>query len=458
MERERVNWQRTRDILISIICIGIIVWYAWGLLLGVFVHAVVLLLLSLAVAFLLTPSVNFLEKRGLPRAAATLVMYIVVLAVLSGFGYALVFSLIQQVLAFSDKISTYANQLPTLSAKFQDFLLSQGIPKTSINTAISDIQGQATSFAQAAATNVVNVAFVVTNALIDLLLVLVLSFYFTLDGKHLRDSIMSIVPKRSMPHVLIFEDALNRVVGNYIRGQLTLALIIGILAGAGCFVLGLQGYALIIGVLAFLFETIPMVGPALASIPAILLSLLLPAPFPRTFWIIIYFVAIQMVESNILGPRIVGHAVGLHPVASLLALIVFAQLFGAFGALLATPIVAASWVVIASLYRSFVRGETADQMLANKRKPWVIRPHNPFTLRGRRNTTILSQPLSIQEEEPSNNHDNGTDNVEVYTPGQFVTEVPSAHIKSSSMHLDHIDLLRTVPDSNDELNVPEDDE
>ena len=94
---------------------------------------------------------------------------------------------------------------------------------------------------------------------------------------------------------------MNRVVGNYIRGQLTLAAIIGVFAGVGCAFLGLRSYALIIGVLAFLFETIPMVGPALASIPAILLSLLLPDPFPRTFWIIIYFIVVQMIESNILG-------------------------------------------------------------------------------------------------------------------------------------------------------------
>ncbi len=452
---ERVNWQRTRDILISMICIGIIAWYAWGLLLGVFVHAVVLLLLSLAVAFLLTPAVNFLAKNGIPRAATTLIMYVVVLAMLGGLAYALVFSLIQQVLAFSDKIALYASQLPTLSAKLQQFLVAQGIPQTSINSALSEIQGQATSFAQSTATNVLNIALIVTNTLIDLLLVLVLSFYFTLDGKHLRDSIISIVPKRSMPHVLLFEDALNRVVGNYIRGQLTLALIIGVLAGVGCFFLGLSGYAIIIGVLAFLFETIPMVGPALASIPAILLSLLLPGPFPRTFWIIIYFVAIQMVESNVLGPRIVGHAVGLHPVASLLALIVGAQLFGAFGALLATPIVAAAWVVVASLYRSIVRGETADQMLANKRKPWVIRPHYPFALRGRRNTISLSDKLIIKEDEPPGDNDEDTNDMR----GQYVPE-PPAHIKSNSIHLDHIDLLRTVPDIKDDppLNTTEDEE
>ena len=80
-------------------------------------HAVVLLLLSMAAAFLLTPRVNFLEKRGnLPRAVATLAIYVVVLVVLGSLGYALVFSLIQQVVGFSDKVVTYASELPTLSA------------------------------------------------------------------------------------------------------------------------------------------------------------------------------------------------------------------------------------------------------------------------------------------------------------------------------------------------------
>ncbi len=114
-----------------------------------------------------------------------------------------------------------------------------------------------------------------------------------------------------------------------------------------------------------------MVGPFIASIPAILLSLFLPDPFPRTFWIIALFIIVQMLESNVLGPRIVGHAVGLHPVAAIMALLVGAKMFGALGALLATPVVAVSWVVIASIYRS-ARGESPDVMLASKRAPWTF--------------------------------------------------------------------------------------
>ncbi len=367
---ERVHWERVRDILISVICVGIILWAAW-LILGQFVQVVLLLLLAMGVAFLLTPAVNLLG-RYMPRLVATLIVYAVMLAILGGLSYALVFSVIKQVQAFQGTVNSFFNALPTQFQTFQKFLVDNGIPQKNIDAAISQIQGEMTNFAQAAAQNALNIVLAVTNAFVNILVVLVLSFYLTLDGKRIRDSLFSIAPKRSVPHLLLFEDALNRVVGRYIRGQLFLATIIGVLAGVGCAFLGLRDYALIIGVLAFLFETIPMVGPGLASIPAILISLLLPAAVPRTLWIILYFVAVQAVESNILGPRIVGHAVGLHPVASILALFIFFQLFGAFGALLATPIVAAAWVVVASIYRS-ARGETAEEMLAKKRTPWVPR-------------------------------------------------------------------------------------
>jgi predicted PurR-regulated permease PerM len=391
------NWQQRRDILICVICIGIILWAAWNIL-GQFVDAIIILLLSMAVAFLLTPLVDYLEQHNAPRILASLLVYVVVLGALSFLAYELVFTLIQQVVSLSDTIVNVVRALPDTYANFITYLETQGgIPKANIDQAIGQIQGQVTTFAQAAANNALNIAFFVTNTFINILLVVVLSFYLTIDGKRIRDSLISIVPKRSMSHVLLFEDALNRVVGNYIRGQLTLALIIGILAGLVCLSQGksLGSYALIIGVLAFLFETIPMVGPTLASVPAILLSLLLPDPFPRTFWVIFWFFVIQMVESNILGPRIVGHAVGLHPVASILALLVGAKLFGAFGALLATPVVAAAWVVIASLYRS-ARGESADEILSRRRPSWRMTLRHPSVHLPRRQQ---APPVSPRKDE-----------------------------------------------------------
>jgi predicted PurR-regulated permease PerM len=430
---DRVNWQRLRDILIVVICVGIIFWAAFSIM-GIFVHAIVLLLLAMAVAFLVTPVVDFLN-RNMPRFPAALIVYLIVLSGLVGLCYALVFSLIQQVTYFSTHLPEYVQNLPNTYTATLDWLVKQGIPITSINKAISTIEDQANAFALSLAAKLDSKGQIVGEAVLNTMLVVVLSFYLTLDGNRLRNALISIAPKRSMPHVILFQDALNRVVGNYIRGQLTLAAIIGVLAGVGCYFLGLSNFALIIGVLAFLFETIPMVGPALASIPAILISLLLPDPFPRTYAIIVYFIIIQVFESNILGPRIVGHAVGLHPAVSILALIVGVQLFGAFGALLATPVLAAVWVVVASVYRSF-RGESADEILASQRSSWIRRRSNQGHFKIRKGGLAGAR---TGEDNTAVEHPNGTPPISAGVMQQ------QENGNSTPGKVEHIDLLRPVP-------------
>jgi predicted PurR-regulated permease PerM len=109
---QQVNWQRAYYILMCTICIGIILWASWSLL-SQFVYAIVILLLSLAVAFLLAPLVNILEKYRLPRIPATILVYIVVLGTLVTLGYALVSSLVSQIQYFSNNLPEYILQLPT---------------------------------------------------------------------------------------------------------------------------------------------------------------------------------------------------------------------------------------------------------------------------------------------------------------------------------------------------------
>jgi predicted PurR-regulated permease PerM len=428
----QINWPRLRDILISIICIGILFWAGWSIL-SQFVHAIILLLLAMAVAFLVTPVVNVLN-RYMPRTLAALLVFIVILGALGGLCYALVFSLIQQVEYFAYHLPGYVNDLPQTYKNFQTWLVQQGIPQSNITDTLNQLQNQISSFLNELVSNVLNIVFFVTDIFVNILLLVVLSFYLTIDGKRIRNSIVGIMPRRSLSHVLLFEDALNRVVGNYIRGQLTLALIIGLLAGLGCSVFGLGSYALIVGVMAFLFETIPMVGPALASIPALLISLLLPDPFPRTIYLLIYFICVQMVESNILGPRIVGHAVGLHPVASILALIIGAQLFGAVGALLATPILAAMWVVVASLYNS-IRGQSVDAILsAKKRSSWIRRRESESQdpPRPKRLHFLTNLNLRSNDEKPPEADETTGETADEITDIDLLTPVASATSEDDS--------------------------
>src|SRR5215475_8901637 len=127
-----INWPRTRDILICTICIGIIVWASWSIL-GEFVDAIVILLLSSAIAFLLMPAVDLLERFKVPRLPAALAVYVVVLSLIGWLGYLLVFSLINQVVAFSDTITQFATSLPDTFKVTIDFLEKQGhIPDSNI--------------------------------------------------------------------------------------------------------------------------------------------------------------------------------------------------------------------------------------------------------------------------------------------------------------------------------------
>lgn len=370
---DSTNWRRTRDILLSIVCLGLIVWAIW-IVLGQFVVAIVVLLLAMAVAFLLTPIVNFLGRYGVPRVVAAIITYIIVLGSIIGLAYELIFSLIVQIHAFSATISQFASSLPMTLQSLIASMEHAGIPHAQIHTALTQVQLQTYDFATSIVGNLIGLVTNGVNVLLDVFLIAVVSFYLTLDGKRIRDNLVKLSPQAWLPNVLVFEDALIRVVGNYIRGQLTLAVLIGLGTALICLIAGLGDYALICGILAFLFETIPMVGPALASILPLLLSLLIGGPQmdQRTIIIIVLFIVMQTLESNVLGPRIVGRAVGLHPVASILSLLVGAKLFGVFGALLATPIVAAGWVVVVSMYRS-AHGEQDEQIRELKPDLWSIR-------------------------------------------------------------------------------------
>jgi predicted PurR-regulated permease PerM len=191
--------------------------------------------------------------------------------------------------------------------------------------------------------------------LADALLALVISFYLLLDGPRLRRRSRALIPAAHRDKALFVEENVAQVLGGYLRGQWVMAVTVGVVAGVGCGLLGLP-YAVVIGVLAGLFELVPMFGPVLSAAPAVLVALFLP--FPTVLWVLLFFFAVQQLESNILGPRITGHAVGLHPLGALFALLVGFQLAGILGGLFAVPVAGILWVLIAAAYRNVVEQPT----------------------------------------------------------------------------------------------------
>ena len=204
---------------------------------------------------------------------------------------------------------------------------------------------------------------------------LLLAFWFMVDGALVRAAIAQVVPDQYRQRVRFVEDTLSTVLGGYIRGQLTMAAIIGISAGAGCWLLGVQ-YPIVIGLLAFFFELVPMVGPILAAVPAVMISAF--QPFPLVLYVVAFFIVMQFVENNILAPRITAGAVGVHPIAAILGLVAGFEVAGIVGALFALPLLSALSVIGSAALKSW-RGEpiVVKRGEMTFRMPTFRRPKEP---------------------------------------------------------------------------------
>jgi predicted PurR-regulated permease PerM len=328
---DRWDWGKLRDQAVVALVALVFLWVAANLLERV-LHIVVVVLLAVVLAYALEPALS-LADRVLPRAVAALLIYglalggLVVAALLIGP------PLIQQSESAAVKLPAYLNQ-----AKELPFL--GGI----------DIAGTFRGALQATIKSAVELAAAVAGGLVDAALVLVLGFWFMVDGKRMRDFLARLAPDKQRDKVRFVEETVSKVLGAYIRGQLTMAAIIGLSAGIGSWLLGVH-YPVLIGALAFLFELIPMVGPVLASLPAILISLF--QPLPLVFYVVAFFVVMQVIENNVLAPRITGGAVGLHPVVALLAIVIGADLGGIVGALFAVPFAGIASVLVSAAWKGW---------------------------------------------------------------------------------------------------------
>jgi hypothetical protein len=181
----------------------------------------------------------------------------------------------------------------------------------------------------------------------DIFLILAITFYLLLDGRSMHNRALRLLPVTTRERWFFVEATLNRVLGGYIRGQILVALTVGVAAGVGSALLGVQ-YPLVIGLLAFFFEFIPLIGPVLGMVPAVIIAFFQSPGL--ALWVIVYFIVLQQIESNIIVPRVSGHAVGLHPLAALLALLAGVELGGLGGALLAVPVAGVLYVIALALY------------------------------------------------------------------------------------------------------------
>lgn len=186
------------------------------------------------------------------------------------------------------------------------------------------------------------------SSLVYIVTIPVLTFYFMKDEEKIGDFIKGSVPICLQSWVFPLSRQVDKVLSGFIRGQLLVALFVGVASGISLIILQVE-FAILIGIIAGITNVIPYLGPIMGGVPAAVIAFL-DSPM-KALWVVLAFVVIQQTESSVVSPRIVGQRVGLHPTMIILALLVGGSLWGFVGLLIAVPLAAILKVFIAAAIR-----------------------------------------------------------------------------------------------------------
>lgn len=347
-DREMQNsarWARRRDIPIAILAwlalAGLILWAASYITRSLLVVTVAALL-----AFALTPAVKLLQ-RIMPRVLAVVVVYLVVLSGISLLLYAIINTAIDQVSSLAATVKTFLTpQGHQQSAPVIEFFARFGITTSQLQEAGQVIESQATGIVSNALPFLSGVA----DFMLNVIIVAVLSIYLLLDGPRAIGWLRRNAPMMQRERTHFFLDTLERVIGGYIRGQLIMSSTVGLMVGVGMTVLQVP-YGVLLGVVAFILEFVPIIGTILSGVLCVLLAL--SKGWVIALIVLVYFIVVHVVEGDILAPRIVGKAVGVHPAVSLFALLAGAELFGIWGAVLGSPLAGLIQAVLVTAWQDW---------------------------------------------------------------------------------------------------------
>ncbi len=320
---------------------------------SVAVQAIVAMIISAAVSPLADRLIGSKVVRGWrfkPGRPLIVLLVYLVLGVLGVFLALVVFG------GVTTQLESLANELPTYAAEANQWM-SAVLPERVSSGASAVVQWIVGLISQFLAGLGGAVGAILGDTL-SLVFTLILAVYFAADGERIQRYLVDFVPASRQPQANRVMVLAGLRLGMWVRGQLAVSSIVGLLFGVGLAIIGVP-YALLLGIIAFLGEFVPLVGPFISSIPAVIVAFL-TGGVPRGVITIIFCLIVEQLEGDLIVPRVMGSATSIHPVAVMLAILAGAQLAGASGALLAVPVAGFVSVVIDELKRGRSEGELAS--------------------------------------------------------------------------------------------------
>lgn len=288
-------------------------------------------------AYLLNPLVMLLERKQVPRALGILIVYAFLGVVLFLAGTLILPQLTREVEEILQALPQQTRRLEGLRQDVVADFQRLRLPET-VRDAADGLVGRTERLVETFAVRLAELMLGLLARLWSLVLAPVLAFYLLKDWERIRSGLLNMLPGHVRHDALSLVQDINEALQGFIRGQLIVSLAVGTMAAVGLSLFGVP-YAVLIGVIAGVFDIIPYFGAVIGSIPGVALGLL-QSPV-LAFWIALMFVAIHQVESAIISPKVVGTTVGLHPLVVIFAVLAGGELFGILGMLAAVPVASA---------------------------------------------------------------------------------------------------------------------
>lgn len=326
-----------------------LIWIAWRVLARPFAVVVPPLLLATVIVYLVAPVVAAFERRGVPRWAGTLLSYLVGLASLVVLGAVLIPLLTEQLQTFADNLPELLNGLSAeldrrLAPIGVDLPIGETIDGEALQANIEQaLQGGALSTIGGVLGGLSGLALGLLQVVLVFTLGPVVGFYVLVDLPRLRTWTRSLLPPRHRAEASEVADKLHHVVGGFIRGQLLVALFVGLATSIGLAIVGLP-FWLLVGVTAGFANIVPLLGPFVAGVLGVSIALVSDG-VGLAFIVLAVLLVVQQLDNQLISPLVMGRNVHVHPLVVLLALVIAGTLYGVLGLLMAVPTVAAGSVL-----------------------------------------------------------------------------------------------------------------
>lgn len=286
-------------------------------------EVILILLFAIVISSALDIPVNFFESKKIPRVLSTLVLFLLIIAVFALVLYTIVPISIIELQNFLGALNE--KEIPIFGG-IDTYPLIQ-----KLNSSLGDFAGMLFS----GGGSLVNIVAGIFGNIALVLVTLVLSFYLTVDRFGVEKFLRAVLPATGENYIIDIYSRTRKKMGRWIKGQILMMIMVGVFSFIGLWVLGVK-YSLILGILAGLFEIVPIAGPIFSGAVAFLAAI--PTSWELGLYVIILFFIIQQVENHILVPLVMRKAVGISPIVIVLFLLAGSQIAGLAGIILSVPV------------------------------------------------------------------------------------------------------------------------